>query len=209
MKFVVVSDTHGTHAGLTMPQGEVLIHCGDALDLGTEEELIRLNNWFKKMRKYSFHEIIYVPGNHDIIIEEDPGFSREILDQATILIDETFIYKGIKIHGSPYVPTFGNWAFMKPDLNLQRHWDNIPDDTDVLITHGPPYGILDKNHIGQCCGSQTLYMAVSKKQPLFHCFGHIHEGAGTYCIDPTTYINAAIITSYWDTTNKIPKEFII
>ena len=90
-----------------------------------------------------------MPGNHDRIVEEQTLLCREILKQkiknSTMLIDEEFTLNGIKFYGSPRTPEFFDWAFMyKRGKKAELIWSNIPDDTDILITHGPPKGILDK-----------------------------------------------------------------
>jgi Icc-related predicted phosphoesterase len=208
---VAISDTHGTHLELDLPKGDILLHTGDGLDLGSEAELIRLNNWFGSIRS-DFQHILYVPGNHDIIIGEDPDYGRELMSNATILIDQLFEIDGKRIYGTPWTPRYGDWEFMKPDLNLMAHWEKIPNEVDVLATHGPPYGILDRNYRGDLCGSQTLMKAVYEKKPRFHCFGHIHEGAaggGRYYIEPTTFINSSIVVNWFDTREKNPQVFEI
>lgn len=209
MIVVAISDTHGTHKELKMPEGDVLIHTGDGLDWGTEKELLSLNEWFGTLK---YKKILYVPGNHDIIIGENTEYARSLMTNATILIDELISIDGVKIYGSPWSPTYGDWEFMKPDLNLTKHWENIPENVDILATHSPPYGILDRNYRGQLCGSQTLMKAVYEKKPKFHCFGHIHEGSagsGRYVIEPTTFINSAIVVSWYDTMDKYPQVFEI
>lgn len=206
---VAVSDTHMTHLEMHLPQGDVLLHTGDGLDFGSEGELVRLNNWFGTIRT-DFQKILYVPGNHDIIIGEDPDYARELMSNATILIDELFEIEGKRFYGSPWTPTYGDWEFMKPDLNLMKHWEQIPENIDVLGTHGPPYGILDRNYRGDLCGSQTLMKAVLDKKVKNHVFGHIHENGGqAYIIEPTTFYNTAIMVNWFDTREKHPTVFQI
>lgn len=189
LKVVCISDLHMTWDHLIMPkEADVLLFTGDGTDSGTEEQLIKLNNWLAPLR---YKHKLYIPGNHDIMFEEDEARARTLLSSCTVLIDEAIEIEGKKFYGSPYTPTFFDWAFMKPDLNLQKVWDKIPANLDVLATHGPPYSILDRNVNGYCCGSQTLYLEVQKKEPRFHVFGHIHEGYGSYTIEDTTFINAS------------------
>lgn len=186
----IISDTHRTHEDLTIPEVDLLIHCGDYTGINSLEELHGLNDWFGKQPT---KKVLFVPGNHDEIFENNEKYARSFMTNATVLIDEFVEVDGLKIYGIPWVPTFFDWSFMKPDLNLQKHWNKIPPGLDILITHGPPYSILDKNSQGQMCGSQTLYMHIAKmeKAPKVHCFGHIHEGRGEKVIEDTRFINAA------------------
>ena len=92
-------------------------------------------------------------------------------------------------------PIFGGWPFMKKDDMLSKYWNNIPDSTDILITHGPPYGILDNNGRGTFCGSKSLLERVQILKPKYHIFGHIHESYGVQKINSTTFINASFIKS--------------
>ncbi len=185
----IVSDTHRSHRDLIIPKCDLLIHCGDYTGRDSLEELHDLNEWFGEVKA----PVLFVPGNHDEIFQDNEKYARSLLTNATTLIDETIEIMGLKIHGTPYVPVFFDWAFMKPDLNLQKHWNLIPPKLDILITHGPPYSILDKNGGGMMCGSQTLYKHIAnmKFPPSVHCFGHIHESRGETVIEGTQFINAA------------------
>ena len=107
--------------------------------------------------------------------------------------------EGIRFWGSPITPEFCNWAFMREPRDIGRHWDAIPDDTDVLITHGPPHGILD-----QCpdsVGCEQLLEAVKRVGPKVHAFGHIHEGHGILEKDGTTFVNASIMDGRYRPVN--------
>lgn len=187
----LISDTHCDTINLEMPKADLLVHCGDALNWGTDTEFERFADWFNYL---NYKHKIYVPGNHDFITQEDLQFCKRLLN-ASILIDKEIVIEGKRIYGSPYTPKYYDWAWMKPDGHLQAHWDNIPKELDLLITHGPPYGILDSNHRGDLCGSQTLMKSVFDKRPKVHAFGHIHESYGKYVLDTTTFINCAVARS--------------
>jgi len=91
------------------------------------------------------------------------------------------IIEGVKFYGSPWQPRFFDWAFnLDRGEEIKKKWDLIPMDTDVLITHGPPYGILDLTHEGEKVGCEELMKAVLRVQPKIHIFGHIHEAYGEY-----------------------------
>jgi len=109
------------------------------------------------------------------------------------LEDESVQVEGYKFYGSPVTPTFHNWAFMMdrgPDI--RRAWEKIPEDTEVLITHGPPLGQGDRCKGGHRAGCMDLLHAVQQRvRPLYHIFGHVHEGYGTTTDGLTKYINAS------------------
>jgi Icc-related predicted phosphoesterase len=205
MRVVCLSDTHNQHFSLSIPDGDVLIHSGDALGRGTYSEAVRFNEWLGTLpHKHK----LYVPGNHDELFELNPVEGRNVMTNAIVLIDQGVEIDGVKFYGSPWTKQFYDWAFMKPDQQLREIWDKIPDDTDVLITHGPPWSILDANRRGDLCGSQTLYEAVKRANPAFHIFGHIHESSGVLTIADTTFINAAILDDWYNYGNP-PKVFTV
>lgn len=195
MKICAISDTHNQHEKLTIPECDVLIHAGDATLQGTVEELVKFIGWFSKQP--AKHKL-FVPGNHDFGVERNYVLYDTICDEhdVTLLVNESVYImdddkNGFRFYGSPYTKLFGGWAFMKEDVELGQVWNNIPKDVDVLITHGPPFGILDRNFYKEHCGSQTLYQRIKELERLrLHVFGHIHESAGSLQLDKTQYINA-------------------
>ena len=188
MRIVHLSDTHNHHRNIEVPDGDILIHSGDATISGRVPEVHDFNLWLGSLpHKYK----IFVPGNHDFLFEEDLDQARKLLSSATLLIDEEVTIEGLRIYGTPWVPQFGFWAFMRPDMRLTQFFDKIPDDLDILISHGPPFGILDNGGFG-FSGSMTLMKAVYRAQPEFHLFGHIHEGYGKHEDTQTTYLNSAL-----------------
>lgn len=203
MKVVCISDTHMKHEQLKVPDGDILIHSGDALGYGSKNELSIFNSWFGDLpHKHK----IYVPGNHDRYIEEEPEEARSILTSATMLIDESFDIDGFKFYGSPWTPIFRSWSFMQYEHDLGTIFFNIPNYLDVLITHGPPRGILDSNAQGERCGSPALHSYVKQRNPKFHVFGHIHESAGIEQTSNTTFINASNLNGIYQVTNA-PQVF--
>ncbi len=192
-----ISDTHRGYNDLYIPPCDILIHSGDD-DLNDENSCIKLNEWFGKQPAKI---ILFVPGNHDFYAQDHfEEFKMHMFNCNDILIDKEYITDtGLRIYGSPFCPQFYDWAFMKPDLNLQKHWDLIPQDLDILVTHTPPYSILDTNSSYQYCGSQTLYKAVlmQNRNIKVHAFGHIHQGYGEKTIGNTRFINAAVCP-VWD-----------
>ena len=190
MKIKILSDTHANH--LDEPQDEVdmLIHCGDATnyraEFANEKEWWYFWEWWKG---YPAKYKVYVPGNHDSFLDSTAGrrFIKEINKESVttglfILVNTSVEIKGIKIFGSPYTPTFGQWSFMRNRDKIGKNWKHIEEGTDIVITHGPPKGILDiapsygRGSGGvELCGDNSLLKAIYKVKPKYHCFGHIHD----------------------------------
>jgi len=202
MKVVIISDTHNYHNKIILPVGDIIVHCGDMTGMGREAEVVSFLDWFENI-KYT-HKI-FIAGNHDFAFEHNPSWLHDELDHRNFnyLLDESIILEGIKFYGSPYQPWFHNWAF-----NLDRgekcaaKWAEIPQDTDFLITHGPPEGILDKTLEGEYVGCYDLLQRVKVVQPKVHAFGHIHEGYGIKQVEETLFVNASICTRNYKPTNK-------
>lgn len=192
MKIVSISDTHGHHREVKVPDGDVLIFAGDWTG--------SCNNQFAQLRDFLYwlqslpheHKVV-VPGNHDQLAEVDAERVLQAFTLAGIhlLIDRGVEVDGLRIYGSPWTPRFFNWSFMKDPWALKEVWAQIPAGTDVLVTHGPPRGILDQNFVGQACGCEHLRARLRAVRPMMHIFGHIHEGFGMKEVDGTTFINAA------------------
>lgn len=209
MKIWHISDTHGYHNLLTdIPDVDMVIHSGDCSNprdpYRNEPEVRAFINWYKNLPiKYK----IYVAGNHDTSIESNLIRPSDFENyNITYLKDEIIEINGIKIFGSPYVPTFGNWAFMKDRVKLERMWrQSINEGVDIVITHGPPKGILDlsfdKNRNLERCGDKSLLNRIKEVNPKLHLFGHIHnngeiENAGTREIHglDTIFSNGSVVT---------------
>jgi len=194
--FVAISDTHGFYWDIEVPDGDVLIHAGDITGQGTYENLEDFNEWLATLPHK--HKIV-IAGNHDWCCEWDQARCRGILTNAVYLQDEAVYIEGFKIYGSPHSPTFYDWAFnLDRGAPLREKWDLIPNDVDVLVTHGPPWGILDEvaNSMKLMnVGCQDLGDAVDRVKPKVHVFGHIHEGYGTQQEPDTLFVNASINTA--------------
>lgn len=206
VKIVAVSDTHRNQP--TIPECDIVIHAGDACSYGTSKELKQFIKWY---RDTPAEHKIYVPGNHDKTMERDKGIDLFKGTGITVLIGESIEIDGCKIWGSPVTPEFYDWAFMlKRGEVLATHWNKIPLDTDILVTHGPPYGHGDLvPHGSRVAGCLELLKRVMVVKPRFHVFGHIHEGAGITQSDEvdTIFINAAHVNGDYVPTHK-PTEFV-
>ncbi len=187
---VLASDTHGRHRNLIVPDGDVFIHAGDITRFGGEiDDLIDFNDYLATLPHA--HKIV-VAGNHDFCFERQNARSRSILTNATYLEDDGLSIDGVTYYGSPWQPVFLNWAFnLERGKALREKWAMIPDDTEVLITHGPPRGILDEVFDGERVGCEDLRERIREVRPKVHVFGHIHEARGMHEQDGTTFVNAS------------------
>jgi hypothetical protein len=150
-------------------------------------------------------------GNHDRYFQNAPEIARELLTSAIYLENSGTTINGVSLWGSPYTPEFLHWAFMYPrGAAADRYWDQIPTGLDVLITHGPPAGILDQTVAGEAhLGCEELLQAVAQKKPRVHVFGHIHGGAGTFQNEATYFVNAAYLNEQYRPLDPAGKIRII
>lgn len=193
---------------MQIPEGDVLVHAGDITWKGNLDAVKRFNEWLGELP----HKVkIVIAGNHDFCFEKpsEKFLARGRLTNCIYLEDsgeEIDLLDGRKftVWGSPWTPWFYDWAFNEERGPLIReHWDMIPDNTDIVVTHGPPYGYLDKTDRGPRAGCEELATAIQRIKPKIHVFGHIHEGYGVE-IDPnvgTKYINASSCTLQYRPTN--------
>jgi len=208
MKLVAISDTHGLHQQLTLPKGDMLLHSGDVSNIGTLNGVVDFLNWFSKQ---DFTYKIFIAGNHDFYFEKVSlsDLAEIIPDNVIYLNDSGVTIEGINIWGSPITPRFGNWAFNRDrgaDINL--HWQQIPQNTDILLTHGPPHGILDKTYANLEVGCEMLIKKINEIQPKYSIFGHIHEAAGQVQKNNIHFINASVVNLRYQVVN-LPVVFEI
>lgn len=208
MKICIISDTHNKHKYLgKLPDADVIIHCGDFTSMGKEHEIRDFLKWYSNLEQYKYK--IIIAGNHDFLFERNRGHAIRLVPRNVIYLEDNGVeIEGIKFYGSPVQLPFYDWAFNRPEEKLVQHWAAIPDDTDVLITHGPPFMIGDYvpwSHKHQ--GSPSLYKEVVERiKPKIHCFGHIHEGNGMKIIENIKFINASNLN---DNYLCVYKPFII
>ena len=202
MKIVTISDTHGYHDQLCLPSGDMLIHAGDVSSRGSEREVLNFLNWFSDQ---DFKYKIFIAGNHDFFFERF-GAERikSIISEDVIYLNDSVItIDHINIWGSPVTPWFFDWAFNRHRLaDIKKHWDLIPQNTDILITHGPVHGILDRTIQGKRVGCEVLKETIDELQPKVHIFGHIHEAYGQEQTEDTLYINASVLDVRYRLVNE-------
>ena len=209
MKITFISDTHGLHNQITndLLGGDMIIHAGDVSNIGTIPQIHEFLGWFSEL---PYKHKIFIAGNHDFgfeVIRNSRETGIVMPEGVTYLQDESVIIEGIKIYGSPWQPRFYDWAFnVDRGESIARKWSLIPEDVDILVTHGPPYGILDRTDAGLNVGCEDLQFTLRKVHPKIHVFGHIHEGYGMKDYGKTIFINACCLDArYW--YNNKPVEF--
>ena len=209
MTIVSISDTHGRHAQLDMSQypGDVLIHAGDwtrGRDLALEETKEFLH-WFSA-QPYKYK--ICIAGNHEQQVEAHPDFSAVVSKfNCTYLNNDYIEIEGLKFYGSPYSNEFCNWAFMGDEVKLSKIWALIPEDVDILITHGPAYMCNDKvnNAFNRDpnVGSKSLTNRKAMLPNLkIHISGHIHESYGIVKKGNVINVCASILNEEYQITNQ-------
>lgn len=180
MKILHLSDTHGQHYKIpSLPKADVLVHSGDFTISGAENEAIDFLNWFCD-QPYAYK--IFISGNHDECLYRS---HIEGLDPNVYYLCNSGVeVKGIKFYGVP--------MFMYDCLTEQqsRNYTKIPSDTNVLITHSPPFGILDCDE-GINYGSHELLAQLSSLNLKAHLFGHIHSQQGRININGTVFSNGS------------------
>lgn len=187
MRIVCISDTHSLHRQVDIPDGDVLIHAGDLCNHGTKGEVKQFISWLGELPHA--HKI-FIAGNHDWPFYKQRKQVHHWLKHGTYLQDKSAVVSGLKFYGTPWQPEFCNWAFNLPrGERLAAVWRDIPDDTDVLITHTPAFGILDS---GERFGCRDLTDRVEQLELKLHVFGHVHVSHGTKQIGQTIFVNACI-----------------
>lgn len=233
MKIICISDSHGRHENIYVPkpgddmdnvetlhhiaggvflpaEADLVMHSGDMSMMGREHEVDNFLKWYSGL-PYT-HKIL-ISGNHDFIFERQRTIAQELLAKypgITYLESSEVVINGLKIYGEPRQPWFHSWAFnVQRGEAIKRYWDAIPDDTDILITHGPPKGILDMTMRGEHVGCEDLLLRTKELKNLKLCqFGHIHEHAGYEFIDGVHFVNACVVNLRYQLQNK-PQIFEI
>lgn len=193
MKIVCLSDTHGIHNFIPMPPGDILVHAGDFTGMGREEEIKSFAEW---LRKLDYKHKIVIAGNHDVSLERDTEEALKWLGDSCVYLNNSGItIDGVNFWGSPIHSWFTDvWAFGRKSHEIGETWDKIPQNTDFLITHGAPSGILDDLAVGGHSGCDKLLEKVKEIKPKVHIFGHIHENGGMVKrVNDTLFMNVAVV----------------
>ncbi len=222
MQITCVSDLHGHYPKLE--GGDLLIVAGDLTSGDTPQQNLEFFDW---LYQQNYKGIIFIAGNHDRIIEKDrylfrksnPDLIQELIGDSNVkvqyLCDSGTEFEGIKIWGSPWTKTFPGMnpkckAFTcDTEQELIQKFNLIPEDTDILITHSPPYRVLDRVKGRGSVGSTALYNWIRYVgRPRLHVFGHIHEAYGKAEVFPTykdkmmISVNASHVNEGYEPVNK-------
>ena len=185
----IISDTHRKHRAVTIPHCDLLIHCGDfcSFQMADLQTLDDADAWFAESPAAN---VICIGGNHDFPLQ-----SREFrFAHAQLLEDSLIEVFGLVIYGSPWCPDLSNFAYYATHDQLVERWKQIPSEIDILITHTPPFGVLDVPTSGKVnLGCPHLRDELKRIRPKLHVFGHVHASHGTSTTRETHYINAAIV----------------
>lgn len=187
----VLSDTHGRHREVKIPDADLLVHCGDLASHAAA--VIDFNAWLGTL---PHRWKIIVAGNHDEVFQYEPERARALITNAVYLEDSETTVAGLRIYGSPWQPEFNGWHFNLPRGEaLRAKWDLIPGGgvIDILVTHGPPHGVLDEVSPGRHVGCEDLKAAVERVAPKYHLFGHVHEAYGIVKSPGRISVNACIL----------------
>jgi Icc-related predicted phosphoesterase len=207
MKIVCLSDTHNCNEQIEVPDGDLLIHAGDATIRGTDREVEDFLVWFSLLpHPYK----IFVAGNHDWLYQTKNHLARFLTAKFNIkYLEDSFVeIEGRKIYGSPWQPRFFDWAFnLNRGAELAEKWKLIPLDTDILITHGPPHRILDevpRKYFVENTGCEELRNRVETLAEFgklkLHIFGHIHCGYGQTEEFGVKFVNASNVDEEYEPT---------
>ncbi len=208
MRIWHISDTHGNHEKLDIPRDiDIVIHSGDASNSNNPvENLFEFAKFFEWFESVNIPNKVFVPGNHETSIARGLFPKQNFADSGIHFLQESSVtLNGLNIWGSPITPTYGQWAFMVSRHKTDRYWQSIPADTNIIVTHGPPFGVLDAtydvNNNYDLCGDRALQKRVFALNPKLMCFGHIHNckdivnsGTKTVSGKQTIFSNASCST---------------
>lgn len=197
MNILAISDLHGYLPDI--PRCDLLLLGGDYNGKRNHDQQLRfmLGPFADWLNKIDARHIVGVAGNHDFVLQSD---DLKLLKDLpwTYLQDELVEIEGIKIYGTPWTKKFFNWAFMKEEGPLKQIFSSIPAELDILLSHGPAKGVLDKNEYGEECGSYQLAYRINEVRPINVVHGHIHEARGTKVQGPINYYNVSHVNERYE-----------
>ena len=199
IKICAIADTHRQHWNIKVPKCDLFIFAGDA-EINGLLPLHDFNDWLLTIQAKNK---VVIFGNHDRYAEFiGKDECKKQLSNCIYLENEFIEVDGFKIFGSPYSVEFNRWSFMRYDNDLKEIWDTIPLETEIVLTHSMPYGILDGVLPRmQSVGSLTLRDAIKRVRPYIQIGGHLHESYGQYTDGKTDYYNVAVMDEQYKVVN--------
>ena len=192
MNILAFGDVHGLYRNLTLPEDiDLVIFSGDYSGSSGFLSSLGFVRWFEAL---PYKDKFLVPGNHD--------YDLEYTECKCTAINVGCKFNGFNVFGSPYTKEFMGWNYMKEEDELRKMYSNFPSDVDILVTHGPPYGILDTVN-GEHLGSKATLEYVERVKPGIHIFGHIHEGYGHTKIGDTDFFNVSVCNRMYEPLNPL------
>ena len=222
MRILFTSDSHSLQNEIPkqwLKEADAICHSGDICLKGTHQEAVAFMKWFSEL---PYEHKLFTVGNHDICFDpthrrykyfkedfdrvypEKIDDIREIIPDNIMLLDNSGIeIEGLKFWGYPQTPEFCSWAFNIPRGEAMTEFTGqIPLDTDILLTHGPPRGILDMTMRGEYVGCEQLLERIKEVKPLVHSFGHIHEARGKVVDGDTLFLNSSVVNLNYFVVNQ-------
>lgn len=198
-KLAICSDSHGFHRQAIIPDCDILIHCGDFTTCLRGQDPIRslidFNSWLGELH---CSQIYVLPGNHDELVERDLNHAKSLLTNAIVLCDTEFEIADMRAYSTPWMKPFMNWAYMTKDPIRKKQFDLIPSDTEILITHTPPFSVLDFGY-----GDPLLSKRIQRLHKLkYHFFGHVHSEYNTSVMNDIMFVNASLCDEDYCLVNK-------
>ncbi len=204
--YVCMGDSHGKHEGIVVPDGDILLHSGDYSMMGYEHEVRSFLIWYESQPHAAK---VLTNGNHEVAVEANHALFlamlKEYAPSVIYLNDSGAKIMGLNVWGSPVTPRFGyGWSWNRdrgPDI--RRHWNMIPSDTNVLVTHGPPHGLVDRLERGEHVGCEELRDTIDNRLDdlILSTHGHLHSAYGIDHIGQKTFVNAALVNERYQLTN--------
>lgn len=202
VKIVCISDTHTMHNEIVLPPADMLLVAGDFC--GSGRKLREIEDFDEWLGTQNIPVKIVVAGNHDMLFESKPRQAQALLKHAKYLQDDETTIRPtlvgqegdwrLRVYGTPWQPRYYDWGFNldRNGYELADKWRKIPTKVDILVTHSPPFGILDPNPYGDRVGCELLTSELDRIKPKLHVFGHLHSGYGIVERKGTIFVNAAI-----------------
>lgn len=207
IRIVAISDLHG-QLPERLPEADLLLIAGDICPCNFKDVVMGQREWLRNkfqswLERQPIRCVVATWGNHDWTGERSPGYVP-LLDWF-MLVDRGVELLGMKIYGTPWQPRFFDWAFNLDEPQLAEKWAAIPDDTDILVLHGPPhgYGDLASDERGRPThvGSPSLTKRIAEIKPKLVVYGHIHSGYGIYKLGDTILANVSIVNEAYRMVN--------